>query len=93
MCLSLLYFTVTFQGLNPEVVPSKFDETLPHGSFEDVHEYPVATATQKAVEVYQRLVVRYFQVYMLVNIIAIFRKEENPDDPPDLVIGGTLFYP
>ncbi len=45
------------QGLNPEVVPSTFDEDLPHAQFEDVHEYPVATATYKAVEVYQRLVV------------------------------------
>ncbi|PSS34034.1 hypothetical protein EW026_g1045 [Hermanssonia centrifuga] len=44
------------QGLNPEVVPSTFDEDLPHAQFEDVHEYPVATATYKAVEVYQRLV-------------------------------------
>ncbi|KAI5122734.1 hypothetical protein M0805_009819 [Coniferiporia weirii] len=43
-------------GLEPEVVPSTFEETLPQGSFEDVHEYPVATATHKAVEVYERLV-------------------------------------
>ncbi|KAJ3525939.1 hypothetical protein NM688_g8327 [Phlebia brevispora] len=57
-------------GLEPEIVPSTFDEDLDHSQFEDVHEYPVATATQKAVEVYQRLVA------------------ENPDDPPDLVIGA-----
>ncbi|KAI0077807.1 Maf/Ham1 [Panus rudis PR-1116 ss-1] len=43
-------------GLEPEVVPSTFEETLSHSSFEDVHEYPVATATHKAVEVYERLV-------------------------------------
>ncbi|TDL25548.1 Maf/Ham1 [Rickenella mellea] len=43
-------------GVVPEVVPSTFDESLPHSSFQDVHEYPVATATQKAVEVYERLV-------------------------------------
>ncbi|GJE85620.1 Maf-like protein [Phanerochaete sordida] len=43
-------------GLEPEIVPSTFEEDLPHGQFEDLHEYPVATATQKAVEVYQRLV-------------------------------------
>ncbi|KIP11030.1 hypothetical protein PHLGIDRAFT_28160 [Phlebiopsis gigantea 11061_1 CR5-6] len=43
-------------GLDPEIVASTFEEDLPHGQFEDIHEYPVATATQKAVEVYQRLV-------------------------------------
>ncbi|KAH9948574.1 Maf/Ham1, partial [Amylocystis lapponica] len=31
-------------------VPSTFDESLPISSFQDVHEYPVATATHKAVE-------------------------------------------
>lgn len=45
------------QGLAPEIVPSTFDETLPIQSFKDPHEYPVATATHKAVEVYERLVV------------------------------------
>ncbi|ETW82732.1 hypothetical protein HETIRDRAFT_126207 [Heterobasidion irregulare TC 32-1] len=43
-------------GLAPEVVPSTFEEDLDPMSFEDVHEYPVATATHKAVEVYERLV-------------------------------------
>ncbi|TFK50153.1 Maf/Ham1 [Heliocybe sulcata] len=57
-------------GIAPEIVPSAFAEDLPQSSFEDVHEYPVATATHKAVEVYERLV------------------QENPDDPPDLVIGA-----
>ncbi|KAG1767911.1 Maf Ham1 [Suillus occidentalis] len=42
-------------GLSPEIVPSKFAEDLPFSSFDDIHEYPVSTATQKAVEVYQRL--------------------------------------
>ncbi|KAG2363808.1 Maf Ham1 [Suillus spraguei] len=42
-------------GLAPEIVPSTFAEDLPLSSFEDIHEYPVSTATQKAVEVYQRL--------------------------------------
>jgi septum formation protein len=46
------------QGLSPEVVPSTFAEDLPFSSFDDIHEYPVSTATQKAVEVYQRLLVR-----------------------------------
>ncbi|KAI0763327.1 Maf/Ham1 [Trametes elegans] len=43
-------------GLAPEIVPSTFEETLPFGGFQDPHEYPVATATHKAVEVYERLV-------------------------------------
>ncbi|KAG9314818.1 Maf Ham1 [Chiua virens] len=57
-------------GLAPEIVPSKFAENLPLSSFEQIHEYPVATATHKAIEVYERLVT------------------ENPDNPPDLVIGA-----
>ncbi|KAG5723922.1 N-acetylserotonin O-methyltransferase-like protein [Termitomyces sp. T112] len=43
-------------GLVPDIVPSKFEENLSPSSFTDIHEYPVATATQKAVEVYERLV-------------------------------------
>ncbi|KAI0050504.1 Maf/Ham1 [Auriscalpium vulgare] len=43
-------------GLAPEIVPSTFEEDLNPMSFEDIHEYPVATATHKAVEVYERLV-------------------------------------
>ncbi|KAH9981906.1 Maf/Ham1 [Russula compacta] len=43
-------------GLAPEVVPSLFAEDLSPTSFEDIHEYPVSTATHKAVEVYERLV-------------------------------------
>lgn len=43
-------------GLAPEIVPSTFAENLPISSYQDVHEYPVATATHKAVEVYERLV-------------------------------------
>ncbi|KAI0711849.1 Maf/Ham1 [Cerioporus squamosus] len=38
------------------IVPSTFEETLPFGRFSDPHEYPVATVTQKAVEVYERMV-------------------------------------
>ena len=45
------------QGLDPEVVPSTFEENLSLSQFEDVHEYPVATANFKAVEVYRSLVV------------------------------------
>ncbi|KAN0113780.1 Maf/Ham1 [Russula decolorans] len=43
-------------GLDPEVVPSSFAEDLNPADFENIHEYPVATATHKAVEVYERLV-------------------------------------
>ena len=50
------------QGLAPEIVPSTFAENLPLSSFEQIHEYPVATAMHKAVEVYERLVVRTFVV-------------------------------
>ena len=45
------------QGLEPEIVPSNFEENLPLSSFQDIHEYPVSTATYKAVDVYERLVV------------------------------------
>ena len=68
-------------------MPSKFDEDLPHGSFEDPHEYPVATATQKAVEVYQRLVVSRGS-RPSANLSTVSHQDESPDDPPDLVIGG-----
>ncbi|KAJ6611154.1 inosine triphosphate pyrophosphatase-like protein [Mycena sp. CBHHK59/15] len=43
-------------GLAPDIVPSTFEENLPVSSFEDIHEYPVATASHKAIEVYERLV-------------------------------------
>ncbi|KAG6901957.1 hypothetical protein C0995_006186 [Termitomyces sp. Mi166 len=43
-------------GLVPDIVPSNFEENLLPSSFSDIHEYPVATATHKAVEVYERLV-------------------------------------
>ncbi|KAG8951247.1 hypothetical protein FRC04_006486 [Tulasnella sp. 424] len=43
-------------GLNPEIVPSTFEETLSHTDFPNVYEYSVSTATEKAVEVYERLV-------------------------------------
>ncbi|KAJ7149888.1 inosine triphosphate pyrophosphatase-like protein [Mycena crocata] len=43
-------------GLAPDIIPSTFEEDLSVGSFENIHEYPVATATHKAIEVYERLV-------------------------------------
>src|SRR6185437_9317065 len=59
------------QGLAPEIVPSKFPETLPHSSFEDLHEYPVATATHKAVEVYERLVVCSLSILLIKAVIRL----------------------
>ncbi|KAJ6584958.1 inosine triphosphate pyrophosphatase-like protein [Mycena capillaripes] len=44
-------------GIAPDIVPSTFEEDLSVSSFENIHEYPVATATHKAIEVYERLVV------------------------------------
>ncbi|KJA25077.1 hypothetical protein HYPSUDRAFT_65027 [Hypholoma sublateritium FD-334 SS-4] len=43
-------------GFAPDVVPSTFEEDLDISEFAEPHEYPVATATHKAVEVYERLV-------------------------------------
>ncbi|KAJ7675849.1 inosine triphosphate pyrophosphatase-like protein [Mycena polygramma] len=43
-------------GIAPDIVPSTFEEDLSVASFENIHEYPVATATHKAIEVYERLV-------------------------------------
>ncbi|KAG6834167.1 hypothetical protein H0H93_011459 [Arthromyces matolae] len=43
-------------GIAPDIVPSTFEENLSINEFGNVHEYPVATATHKAVEVYERLV-------------------------------------
>uniref|UniRef100_A0A8H8CF57 Maf/Ham1 n=1 Tax=Psilocybe cubensis TaxID=181762 RepID=A0A8H8CF57_PSICU len=43
-------------GLEPDIVPSTFEENLDFYQFPDPHEYPVATATHKAVEVYEKLV-------------------------------------
>ena len=51
------------KGIEPEIIPSTFDEMLPQDEFENVYEYPVATATQKAVEVYERLVVRFLPFF------------------------------
>lgn len=70
------------------MVPSKFPEDLSPHDFEDVHEYPVATATHKAVEVYERLVVSYL---LALHIAHSHRavQEADPDDAPDIVIAGT----
>ncbi|GAA5844072.1 hypothetical protein JCM5353_000137 [Sporobolomyces roseus] len=43
-------------GLQLEVVPSTFPETLSHADFDDLSQYAVATGCEKAVEVYEKLV-------------------------------------
>jgi septum formation protein len=45
------------QGIAPDIVPSTFEEDLDFYQFSQAHEYPVATATHKAVQVYEKLVV------------------------------------
>jgi len=73
-------------GINPEVIPSRFEENLDHSSFEDPESpeakalrYSAATASEKAVDVYTRLVLT------------------SPEQPPDLVIGADTvlqsFFP
>lgn len=45
------------QGLDPEIVPSTFEEDFPHEDYkDDLSGYPVATAGEKGREVYERLV-------------------------------------
>lgn len=51
------FIEFSIQGLSPDIVPSTFAEDLVISDFPEPHEYPVATATQKAVEVYEKLVV------------------------------------
>ena len=46
-------------------------------SFQDIHEYPVSTATYKAVEVYERLVVSSGWIcnsWLLIIFILIARR-------------------
>ena len=38
-------------------MPSTFEEDLDISEFPEVHEYPVATASHKAIQVYEKLVV------------------------------------
>jgi septum formation protein len=75
--------------LAPEIASSTFEEDLPVHEFPDVHEYPVATATHKAVEVYERLVVRlshHPHTNQSFNLSSIQR--EDPENGPDLVIAA-----
>lgn len=44
-------------GLAPEIIPSTFNELLPHSDYAaDLGQYAAATSTEKALEVYTRLV-------------------------------------
>lgn len=69
-------------------MPSTFEEDLDISEFAEPHEYPVATATHKAVEVYERLVVRKDSLTVKFVINTSVTKAENPDQAPDLVIAG-----
>ena len=57
-------------------------------SFEDIHEYPVATAQHKGVEVYERLVVGIAPPHFRVQRHSEIQQAEDPDNPPDLVIAA-----
>ena len=69
-------------------MPSTFKEDLVISEFAEPHEYPVATATHKAVEVYERLVVRNGSSSVKSDVNTPITKAENPDQAPDLVIAG-----
>ena len=58
--------------MHPEIVPSTFDELLPHSDFaEELGAYAAATSAEKAIEVFTRLV-----------------QENPAADPPDLIISA-----
>ena len=70
-------------------MPSTFPEDLSHSSFDNVYEYPVSTATEKAVEVYERLVVsQHSHIPHIMRSHSFVSQREQPEDGPDLVIGG-----
>lgn len=71
-------------------MPSTFEEDLDISEFPEVHEYPVATATHKAIQVYEKLVVSRLAVSSCRFLISLM-KEENPDNAPDIVIAGAMF--
>ena len=77
-------------------MPSTFEEDLDIREFSEVHEYPVATATHKAIQVYEKLVVsRLFWLFRSCSIlllIYLIMKEENPDNAPDIVIAGAIVF-
>jgi septum formation protein len=81
---------LTSQGLAPEVVPSAFAEDLSASSFEDIHEYPASTAMHKAVEVYERLVVRSVATTTFPEHFSIgpILQRADPENGPDFVIGA-----
>jgi hypothetical protein len=91
-------WVVCIQGINPEVIPSSFEENLDHSSFEDPESpeakalrYAAATASEKAIDVYTRLVVSSlrFQRIMIPTAywFALFWSNSNypviiPRSPP-----------
>lgn len=70
-------------------MPSTFEEDLDISEFSEVHEYPVATAAHKAIQVYEKLVVSRLAVSSCWFLISPM-KEETPDDAPDIVIAGAM---
>lgn len=63
-----------YQGLRPEIIPSTFAENLPHSTYaHSLAEYPIATAYEKAMEVYERL---------------LSSEGVDGENPPDLVISA-----
>jgi predicted house-cleaning NTP pyrophosphatase (Maf/HAM1 superfamily) len=57
-------------GLNFDVVPSKFPETLDKAKYTP-SEYAIANATEKGLEVYGRLMVRILNITFISNVICI----------------------
>ena len=53
-------------------MPSTFKEDLDISEFPEVHEYPVATATHKAIQVYEKLVVsRFWALAFIFDFLLI----------------------
>ena len=66
---------ITTQGVEPEIIPSTFEEKLPHSEYADnLGTYASATAQEKGIEVYTKLVKQSLQ--------------DPSIDPPDLVISA-----
>ena len=73
-------------------MPSTFEENLSISEFPEIHEYPVATATHKAIQVYEKLVVSRLAVSSMLIFLSLFMEREAPDDAPDLVIAGANVF-
>ncbi|KAJ9103776.1 hypothetical protein QFC21_002238 [Naganishia friedmannii] len=71
-------------GLKPDIVPSTFPENLPHGSYSNAYaEYPIATAGEKAMEVYERLIRKDEEnapeLVISADTVIIFPPQTNAD--------------